>query len=97
MDRLATDVRRDGARLGIVLEVMDRRTKQWQLDFWAARAVPVLDLAPILVDAERAGIHTRLNGDPHISAAGQALVAQALDAFLAQERLLTAAGGPSAP
>ncbi|HJW70801.1 MAG TPA: hypothetical protein VJ829_15730, partial [Candidatus Binatia bacterium] len=96
MDRLAADVRRDGARFGIVLEVMDRETKQWQLDFWTARGIPVLDLAPILVTAERAGVRTRLEGDPHISPAGQALVAKAVEEFLERERLLSP-GGTAAP
>jgi lysophospholipase L1-like esterase len=95
MDRLAADVRRDGARLGIVLEVMDRETKQWQLDFWAARGVPVLDLAPILVTAERAGLRTRLQGDPHISPAGQVLVATAVEEFLEREALLSPGGTPA--
>ena len=75
-------MRQDGAKLAVVLEVMDAKLKRWQLDFWSARDVPVLDLAPVLVGAERAGVHTRLDGDPHISAAGQALVAEALDAFI---------------
>jgi hypothetical protein len=88
MDRLAADVRQDGAKLAVVLEVMDANLKRWQLDFWSARDVPVLDLAPVLVGAERAGVHTRLDGDPHISAAGQALVAKALDAFIEREALL---------
>src|SRR5262249_57762414 len=74
MDRLATDVRRDGARLAVVLEVMGMRMKRWQLDFWAARGVPVLDLAPLLVSAERAGVRTRLAGAPPISPPGQPLV-----------------------
>jgi hypothetical protein len=95
MDRLAADVRRDGARLGIVLEVMDRETKQWQLDFWTARGVPVLDLAPILVTAERAGLRTRLEGDPHISPAGQALVATAVEEFLEREALFSPGGTPA--
>jgi lysophospholipase L1-like esterase len=95
MDRLAADVRRDGARLGIVLEVMDRKTKQWQLDFWAAHGVPVLDLAPILVTAERAGLRTRLEGDAHISPAGQALVATAVEEFLAREALLSPGETPA--
>ena len=57
MDRLAADVRQDGAKLAVVLEVMDANLKRWQLDFWSARGVPVLDLAPVLVGAERAGVH----------------------------------------
>jgi hypothetical protein len=96
MDRLATDVRRDDARLAVVLEVMDAPTKRWQVDFWAARGVPVLDLAPVLVSAERAGVRTRLDGDPHISPAGQALVAKAIEEFIGQHALLSA-GGPHAP
>jgi lysophospholipase L1-like esterase len=95
MDRLAKDVRRDGAKLAVVLEVMDADLKRWQLDFWSARDVPVLDLAPVLVSAERAGLHPRLDGDPHISAAGQVLVAKALVAFLQQSALLPASGPPA--
>ena len=95
MDRLATDVRQDGAKLLVVFEVMDANLKRWQLDFWGARDVPVLDLAPVLVGAERAGVHTRLDGDPHISPAGQVLVAQAIDAFVRQEALLPDAGPPA--
>jgi lysophospholipase L1-like esterase len=92
MDRLATDVHRDGARLAVVLEVMDMRMKRWQLDFWAARGVPVLDLAPLLVGAERAGVRTRLDGDPHISPAGQELIAKGLQEFIGQHALLSASG-----
>src|SRR5262249_61816209 len=66
MDRLATDVHRDGARLAVVLEGMDMRMKRWQLDFWAARGVPGLGLAPLLLGAERAGGRTRVDGDPRI-------------------------------
>jgi hypothetical protein len=95
MDRLAADVRQDGAKLAVVLEVMNADLKRWQLDFWATRDVPVLDLAPVLVGAERAGLHPRLDGDPHISAAGQVLVAKALETFLQQEALLPASGAPA--
>ena len=90
MDRLAADVRRDGARLAVLLEAMGKEMRQRQLAFWASRGVPVLDLAPILWAAERRGVRTRLEGDPHISPAGQALVAQALGEFLGHEGLLPA-------
>ena len=96
MDRRAADVRQDGVKLAVVIEMMDANVKRWQLDFWSTRGVPVLDLAPVLVGAERAGVQTRLDGDPHISAAGQALVAQALDAFIDREALLPP-GGPHSP
>ncbi len=87
-DRLLRAVRADGARLVVVLEVMPRRMKQWQVDLWAARGVPVLDLAPVLLAAQQAGVVTRLPGDPHLSSAGQAVFAEALRGVLERERLL---------
>jgi hypothetical protein len=44
------------------------------------------------VSAERAGVRTRLDGDPHISPAGQALIAKALGEFIGQHALLSASG-----
>jgi hypothetical protein len=97
MDRLAAGVQRDGARLVVVLEVMGKGMRSRQLAFWGSRGVPVLDLAPILWGAEHRGVRTRLEGDPHISPAGQELVAQALGEFLEREALVTTPGTHRTP
>jgi hypothetical protein len=92
LDRLAADVRADGARFAVVSEVtpkpMAARLRAW----CAARAVPLLELGPALWSAEQRGERVRLVGDPHIGPSGQAIVAAEVLAFVQRERLL-----PDAP
>jgi lysophospholipase L1-like esterase len=82
LDRLRADVARDGARFAVALETAPRDMVEWQRAFWAARGVPFLDLGPALYAAERSGVRVRLDGDPHLSAAGQNVIASALRTFL---------------
>ena len=84
-DRLRAAVERDGARLVVVLEIMSERQRAWQRGFWAARHVPCLELAPALAAAEARGERVRLQGDPHLSAAGQVIFTAELQRFLAPE------------
>jgi len=69
--RLESDVTADGARLVVVLEMMSERLRAWQRGYWAARGVPCVELAPALLAAEARGERVRLDGDPHLSSAGQ--------------------------
>jgi hypothetical protein len=84
-DRLRADVEADGARLVVMLEKMSERQRVWQRAFWGARNVPCLELAPALIAAEQRGEHVRLDGDPHLSAAGQVIATQELQRLLAPE------------
>jgi len=88
LDRVATDVRGDGARFALVLEAMSPAMTERLHAFAGAHAIPCLDLGPALDAAERRGEQVRLTGDPHISAAGQEVVTRELLAFLERERLL---------
>lgn len=85
-DRLRHDVASDGAHLVVVLEMMSERLRTWQRGYWAAHDVPYLELAPALLAAEARGERVRLDGDPHLAAAGQVILAREL------ERVLAAAG-----
>ncbi len=58
-------------------------------DFCASRAVPCLEIGPPLAAAAQRGEQVRLQGDPHIAAAGQRIVAEELLKFLARESLLS--------
>src|SRR5262249_20145609 len=91
LERLRADVARDGARFAVALETAPRDMAEWQRAFWTARGVPFLDLGPALYAAEQSGVRVRLDGDPHLSAAGQTVIASALRTFL-EER----AEGPQA-
>jgi len=82
LERLRADVARDGARFAVALETAPRDMAEWQRAFWATRGVPFLDLGPAIYAAERSGVRVRLDGDPHLSAAGQNVVASALRTFL---------------
>jgi len=88
LDRLAADVRADGARFAVVLEEMPEpmiaRLRAWA----AARAVPCLPLGPAFTAARERGVRVRLRGDPHVGPDGQAVVADALARFLDETALL---------
>jgi hypothetical protein len=88
LDRLADDVRDDGARLAIVLEEMAPPLAARFVAWSARRGVPYLDLAPAFAAARTRGVHIRLRGDPHVGPDGQAVVADAVADFLVRERLL---------
>jgi hypothetical protein len=77
-DRLRTDVTADGARLVVMLEMMDEHRRAWLRDFWAARGVPCVELAPLFLAVEARGQRVRLVGDPHLDAPGQAIMADEL-------------------
>ncbi len=81
-DRVRADVEHDGAHLVVVLEMMSERLRAWQRDYWAARGVPCLELAPALLAAEARGERVRLDGDPHLAPAGQAIAATELERLL---------------
>ena len=88
LDRLAADVHRDGARFAIVLEKAPRPMAAWLHDFAAGRAIPLLDLGPVLSAAEAGGEKVRLTGDPHLASAGQEVVAREVLGFVTREGLL---------
>jgi len=88
LDRLAADVKGDGARFAAVLEAMPPPMARWLHGFFAARGIPCLELGPALRMAEVRGERVRLIGDPHVATAGQAVVTSELLAFLERERLL---------
>jgi len=88
--RLQHDVEADGARLVVVLEMMSERLRAWQRGYWAGRGVPCLELAPALLAAEAEGQHVRLEGDPHLSSAGQVILARELEQVLGQAAVLPA-------
>jgi hypothetical protein len=88
LDRLDAAVQMDGARLVVVLEEMSVSMGSWQRGFWAARGVPCLELEPALAAAEKRGEHVRLQGDPHLSALGQAVAAAELGLFLERQGVL---------
>ena len=90
LGRLAQDVAADGARFALVLEAMPPEMTARLQRFAAARGIPCLDLGPPLAAAERRGERVRLIGDPHLSAAGQQVVATELRAFLEREGVGTA-------
>jgi GDSL-like lipase/acylhydrolase family protein len=85
LGRLAQDVAGDGARFALVLEAMPASMTERLQRFAAARGIPCLDLGPPLAAAERRGERMRLIGDPHLSAAGQQVLATELRAFLERE------------
>jgi hypothetical protein len=89
-DRLRHDVESDGAHLVVVLEMMSERLRAWQRTYWAARGVPYLELAPALLAAEARGEQVRLDGDPHLGAAGQVVLARELERLLSDAHVLPA-------
>ena len=92
LDGLNAAVQMDGARLVVVLEAMPVSMRSWQRGFWAARGVPCLELEPALAAAEKRGEHVRLEGDPHLSALGQAVAADELGLFLERQGMLDPPG-----
>lgn len=88
LDRLAEDVRRDGARFVLGLETMPKIMARRLREFCTARGIPCVDLGPALAEAQAHGEQVRLKGDPHIAPAGQQVVATTILAFLDRERLL---------
>ncbi len=82
-ERLAAAVAADGARLVVVLEAMPPDQRDWQLRFWETHRVPCVDLIPALAAAKQRGERVRLDGDPHLSAAGQIVLADELERVLA--------------
>jgi lysophospholipase L1-like esterase len=88
--RLQRDVEADGARLVVVLEMMSERLRTWQRGYWAGRGVPCLELASALLAAEAQGEHVRLEGDPHLSSAGQVVLARELERVLGAAAVLPA-------
>jgi hypothetical protein len=85
LDRLAADVRADGARFAVVTEAMPKRMTDWLRGVLAARGIPALELGPILREAEMRGERVRLAGDPHVAPRGQEIVAAAVAAFLLRD------------
>lgn len=92
LDRLQASTRADHAKLALVFEVMPAAMTQRLRAYCTARGLPCLDLGPALTTDAPSGMRVRLGGDPHVGPAGQALVADALRAFLVRERLLGAQG-----
>ncbi len=88
LQRLAARVQADGARFAIVLEAMPDPMRRWLLARCASWGVPCLDTAPALGKAERTGFQVRLDGDPHLAAAGQEVLTREILAMLERERLL---------
>jgi lysophospholipase L1-like esterase len=84
-DCLQRAVQADGARLVVVLEETPEPQRAWLQSFWSERAVPVLDVAPPLAAAAERGERVRLDGDPHLGPAGQAVVAAELARLVAPE------------
>jgi hypothetical protein len=88
LDRLASDVEHDGARLGLVLEAMPKPMTERLQRFCVERGIAYVDLGPPLREAERGGLRTRLQGDPHIGPAGQQVVATTVRGFVERDGLL---------
>jgi hypothetical protein len=96
LDRLAEDVRHDGARFVLVLEAMPKIMARRLREFSAARGIPCVELGPALAAAQAQGEQVRLKGDPHIAPAGQQVVATTILASLDREGLLGDGGRPPA-
>jgi hypothetical protein len=80
--RLRERVTAGGAGFAVVLAPSPEETREHMRALCAAHDLTLLDLTPAIEAAGSAGIEVRLRDDPHLSPAGQRVVADAIEAFL---------------
>ncbi|MCI0400892.1 MAG: hypothetical protein L0Z68_06285 [Gammaproteobacteria bacterium] len=82
LGRLRELVRRDGAQFVIALMDTDVPTKRALIDHCKSHHIPCIDIAADLEKSGSSNTAIRLPDDPHLSQAGQAIVAEATLNFL---------------